>query len=305
MKKKIIFLTVISLFLAAVAVSAQVSGPNFGGEWQLDVSKSKLPETMRVESMTLKVSQTEQELKVEGTTKMAKGDARGGMMRGGGMQTATYSLEGKEMLSDVGSGAMAGKETRKATMTADGKLNLNLIREFKGQMGDVVMKTNEIWELLDAGKTLKVTRYTETPRGATNAEMFFTNTKKSSTVRTVQGDTDVRTVQGDTNVIPDSTTMNSGETPRKISGGVLNGKASSLPAPAYPAAARAVKASGAVNVQVTINEQGDIVSASAVSGHPLLRQAAEQAARQAKFAPTLLQGVPVRVTGVIVYNFVP
>ncbi len=93
--------------------------------------------------------------------------------------------------------------------------------------------------------------------------------------------------------------------PKKISGGVLNGKATSLPKPPYPPAARAVRASGAVNVQVTISESGSVVSANAVSGHQLLRQAAEQAARGAKFAPTLLSGQPVSVTGVIVYNFVP
>jgi len=93
--------------------------------------------------------------------------------------------------------------------------------------------------------------------------------------------------------------------PKRISGGVLNGKATSLPKPPYPAAARAVRASGAVNVQVTISESGSVVSANAVSGHPLLRQAAEQAARSARFAPTLLSGQPVSVTGVIVYNFVP
>ena len=93
-------------------------------------------------------------------------------------------------------------------------------------------------------------------------------------------------------------------TVKKISGGVLNGKAQSLPIPAYPAAARAVGASGAVNVQVTIDETGNVISAAAVSGHPLLRQAAEQAARQAKFAPTLLSGQPVSVTGVLVYSFV-
>ncbi len=92
--------------------------------------------------------------------------------------------------------------------------------------------------------------------------------------------------------------------PSKISGGVLNGKATSLPKPAYPAAARAVNASGAVNVQVTIDEQGNVVSATAVSGHPLLRQAAEQAAVEAKFNPMLLSGQPVSVTGVLVYNFV-
>jgi TonB family protein len=92
--------------------------------------------------------------------------------------------------------------------------------------------------------------------------------------------------------------------PKTISGGVLNGKATSLPKPSYPSAAVAVNASGAVNVQVTVDENGDVISASAVSGHPLLRQACEQAARTAKFAPTLLQGQLVKITGVIVYNFV-
>lgn len=93
--------------------------------------------------------------------------------------------------------------------------------------------------------------------------------------------------------------------PKTISKGVINGSAISLPKPPYPAAARAVRASGAVNVQVTIDEDGRVISASAVSGHPLLRGVAEQAARGARFSPTQLSGVPVKVTGVIVYNFVP
>lgn len=92
---------------------------------------------------------------------------------------------------------------------------------------------------------------------------------------------------------------------KTISGGVLNGKAMSLPKPEYPPAAMAVGASGAVSVQVLIDENGDVISASAVSGHPLLRAAAESAARGAKFSPTLLNGIPVKVSGVVVYNFVP
>ena len=88
-----------------------------------------------------------------------------------------------------------------------------------------------------------------------------------------------------------------------ISGGVLNGKAISLPAPEYPAIARQAKVSGAVAVQVTIDENGSVISARAVSGHPLLQGAAVAAARQAKFSPTLLMGEPVKVNGVIVYNF--
>lgn len=89
-----------------------------------------------------------------------------------------------------------------------------------------------------------------------------------------------------------------------ISGGVMNGKAISLPKPAYPAAAKAVKASGTVTVQITVDEKGNVIEARAVSGHPLLQAAAVSAARQAKFSPTQLSGQPVKVTGILTYNFV-
>lgn len=90
---------------------------------------------------------------------------------------------------------------------------------------------------------------------------------------------------------------------KTVSGGVLNGKATNLVKPDYPPAARAVRASGAVNVQVLIDENGDVISASAVSGHPLLRASAVKAAKDSTFSPTLLSGKPVKVSGVIVYNF--
>ncbi len=104
--------------------------------------------------------------------------------------------------------------------------------------------------------------------------------------------------------VPEATPTPAPAKPRApISGGVLNGKATSLPAPAYPAAARAVHASGTVTVQVTIDESGRVISASAVSGHPLLQQSAVSAARSARFSPTMLSGQPVKVTGTINYNF--
>lgn len=89
-----------------------------------------------------------------------------------------------------------------------------------------------------------------------------------------------------------------------ISGGVLNGKAISLPKPAYPAIAKSAHASGTVTVQVTVDENGNVIFARPVSGHPLLQASAASAARQAKFSPTKLSGQPVKVTGVIIYNFV-
>jgi TonB family protein len=92
--------------------------------------------------------------------------------------------------------------------------------------------------------------------------------------------------------------------PKIISGGVLNGKATKLVKPPYPKEAKEARADGPVLIQVTVDEEGNVISASAVNGHPLLLAVSEQAARASKFAPTKLQDQPVRVRGVIVYNFV-
>jgi TonB family protein len=88
-----------------------------------------------------------------------------------------------------------------------------------------------------------------------------------------------------------------------ISGGVLNGKATSLPIPPYPPIARAARASGNVTVDVTVDEDGNVIAARAVSGHPLLQAASVAAARNAKFAPTKVSGQPVKIQGVLIYTF--
>jgi TonB family protein len=98
-------------------------------------------------------------------------------------------------------------------------------------------------------------------------------------------------------------TRQSGES-RIINGGVLNGKTKDMPVPEYPVIARAAHASGAVTVEITIDESGAVVAARAVDGHPLLQAAAVNAARRASFTQTRLNGEPVRVTGVLIYNFV-
>ena len=90
-----------------------------------------------------------------------------------------------------------------------------------------------------------------------------------------------------------------------VKGGVINGKALSLPKPDYPSGARPSRASGAVFVDVVIDEQGSVVKAGAISGIPLFHDAARTAACRAKFSPTQLYGQLVRVHGVITYNFVP
>jgi protein TonB len=85
---------------------------------------------------------------------------------------------------------------------------------------------------------------------------------------------------------------------------VLNSQALSLPKPPYPPIAKQLRIQGVVNVQVLIDESGRVVSAKAVLGNPALMHAAQQAAMQARFSPTMLGEQAVKVSGVITYNFV-
>lgn len=85
---------------------------------------------------------------------------------------------------------------------------------------------------------------------------------------------------------------------------VLVSKAISLPQPAYPAIAKPIRLQGAVTVQILVNEQGRVISAQVVSGHPILSPPARDAAMRARFTPTVLNGQPVKIQGVITYNFV-
>jgi TonB family protein len=91
---------------------------------------------------------------------------------------------------------------------------------------------------------------------------------------------------------------------RTVEGGILNGRVIDKPSPSYPPIAKAARAQGIVIVRVVADECGNVISAQAVSGHPLLQQAAVQAARQARLAPVLLRGESVKVSGTLTYNFV-
>jgi len=311
MKKTAGLMAVFCLLLSAASALGQT--PNYAGAWELDVKKSKLPEMSRIESMTMRVLQDAAKLTVETNTKRAarpegemrndggnNGEGRrgGGMGRGGGMMggggSVTYNLDGKETIVEPEN--PAGMPTVQVTLVGsvekDGKLKLSATRKVNTPNGDFTFTTKETWELLDSGKTLKVMRETENRRGAQTSELYFTRNDSASVSGASVNETK-----------PADSSNSASRTPRLVSGGVLNGKALSLAKPSYPAEAREAKAGGGVNVQVTIDEQGNVVSAKAVSGHASLRAVSEEAARASKFTPTLLEGVPVKVRGVIVYNF--
>jgi TonB family protein len=84
----------------------------------------------------------------------------------------------------------------------------------------------------------------------------------------------------------------------------VEGRAVKLPPPEYPDQARMARASGTIIVKVIIDEEGNVIAAQAIGGHPALQSSAEKAARQARFTPSLEHGQPIKILGKITYNFV-
>lgn len=185
--KKVLFLTAF-VCMTAICVFAQdgKKAADFSGTWTLDVSKSKLDERARIESMTMTVAQTDKEIKIETATKrlpppdgLSQGGGQGGGMgrgmgRGfGGDGANTYTLDGKE--TSVEAEGPTGKNLVKLKAEIDGgKLKLSNVRTFNTQMGEMTMTTKETWTLSDDGKTLTVKREMESPRGTNSSEMVFT-----------------------------------------------------------------------------------------------------------------------------------
>ncbi|HXM34040.1 MAG TPA: TonB family protein [Pyrinomonadaceae bacterium] len=96
-----------------------------------------------------------------------------------------------------------------------------------------------------------------------------------------------------------------GQTTETVKGGVLNSKAIELPDPEYPEEARRARAGGRVLVSVVVDETGKVISAEVEDGPILFRRAALEAARKARFRPLLVDGQPVKVSGVLQYLFAP
>jgi TonB family protein len=91
----------------------------------------------------------------------------------------------------------------------------------------------------------------------------------------------------------------------RVSKGVSTGEALVKPQPLYPSIAKQINASGEVQVAIIIGENGRVIEAKAIRGHPVLRAAAEDAARKWVFRPTLLDGKPVKQPGTLTFVFTP
>ena len=103
--------------------------------------------------------------------------------------------------------------------------------------------------------------------------------------------------------VPSGSPKTSSSVAKPVEVGDLNGKALSLPKPIVSEEAKRLKASGRIIVRVVVDENGKVISAQAQNGPHVLRTAAEAAARQATFQPMVKDGITVRVTGVLTYDF--
>lgn len=322
------------LFIVGTISAQDRTLTNFAGTWEMNAAASKFPERTRIEPTRMIVGQTGDELTIEIVFKRgasAASTARAnvaGVSRnnGGGITDApsrlTYNLNGNTVTVEPENpaGAPSTVLTLNAYFEADGRLKLNRTVKATAAAEESITKTNDTWELSPDGQTLKVTRRVATAPGEQTAEMYFVKTDaanlsadappagisnaRASSVSLAEvngiGAGSVAVKAGRDKSLSGATVEQ-----KAVAGGYLNPKALELPKPVYPPAARAVKARGAVNVAVTVNESGSVISAVAVSGHPLLRAAAVEAARAAKFAPVLVTGIPSKVSGTLVFNFVP
>jgi opacity protein-like surface antigen len=160
-------LLIASSLICLLMMAAQAAAPaNFSGTWTLDKSKSEgLQGPMANADVTLTVTQDGKQLAVE--TKYSGGQ------REIPAQTLNYKLDGSETTADF-AGRMPGKGTLKAKWMGDSMLELHTVRNINVQGNDVTITSTEHWELADGGKTLKIHRTTESPRGTNETKLVFT-----------------------------------------------------------------------------------------------------------------------------------
>ncbi len=169
------------ILLCAVASIAQ-NKVNFSGDWELSLERSKFDFSSRIESMTMKVTQNDKELRVETQTKYkpateARGDMGRGIRRGDFLMFSdmplVYSLDGKERVINQETPMGTLPVSLKAKLEENGTLKLTRVRVLSTPMGEISISSKEIWKLGEDGKTLTIKQEIESPRGVMTSEMFF------------------------------------------------------------------------------------------------------------------------------------
>ena len=171
----------IVIFLMTMAAFAQ-SSPDYNGTWVLDTQKTKLDERLRVESMTVKITDKVTEVtKVTAVKRSGQGAGPGGRGMGGGMGgglglrdgSDTFILDGKErtVVEEGPRGPMSVKV--KGKREKDGKIVISTSRALNGPMGEIEISSKETWVLASDGKSLTVTAELSSPMGGNSNKLHF------------------------------------------------------------------------------------------------------------------------------------
>lgn len=202
MRKLLCALSLISALVFALAVQA-AAPTSFAGTWTLDKSKSQglSQRVQNAESVSWTVTQTDKTITIEekvtggqpgggsgggggaaapaggppaGGAGGGQGGGQGGPGRGmgGGMGgPRTFNLDGSETAGEMG----PGKFARKATWSSDGKtLELATKTTFQGPEGEVTANNSDKLSLSEDGKTLTVSRHSESRRGPQDSTWVLT-----------------------------------------------------------------------------------------------------------------------------------
>ena len=163
MKRSIVLLSLFSVLMVGFW-SVGAAATDFSGTWMLDKAKSEgLQGPMASIDQTWTVTQDAKTLTVEA--------AFSGGEQPRPPSKRTFNLDGSETTMEV-TGRMPGKATMKAKWQGDGKiLELSQVTKANFQGNDVTITTTEHWELADGGKTLKVHRTSESPRGTQETKL--------------------------------------------------------------------------------------------------------------------------------------
>ena len=157
MKKLTMAFALLCLISVAALASLPAALPNFAGTWTVDKDKSKDVPQMMANITEIVVKQDDKQL----TVKVGAGDE------------VPYNLDGSKAKVQLTMGRFPGEATVYLEKKDDGKVVLHSEREINVQGNAFTIKSTEVWELTDGGKSLTTKRTVESPRGTMDFTLVF------------------------------------------------------------------------------------------------------------------------------------
>ena len=158
-------------------------------------------------------------------------------------------------------------------------------------------------ETKDKPQPLRPNVRTETPKeDATDKESKQKVQPLRPNVRTETSEAPKQDTPGQSQPAPQTAASNS-DAASPLDVGSLISYATKQQAPIYPPAAKTLRTSGVVKVEVTVDESGDVAEVHTMTGPGMLQAAAKDAIRKWKFKPFTRDGQPVKAMGFVNFNF--